>query len=181
MKNKTLYIGLGVLALGVVGYLLYKKKGGSSDGSLTDAEQKAVNSAKQAPTTSDEAADESQAEDIAAEIDALPDTPEGNKKRKELLNKLKALASRTPLAKIIRLEKAAGKKVLGGIKNIVKKSENQRRCSKEADDKFGFPLAPKKIAQKIEFRKQCKKEGGADFAFGFDSEQHTLLLNQNSF
>lgn len=175
MNNKALIIGgLGVAA--VVAFLIYSKKNGSED-----LEKKLAES-KEEPTTEQEKNDVDEANKLLDEAAALDNTPEGKSKAKKIADKLAKIAKRTPLAAVVRAQIAVVKKMSGiskqaaksiskGVDKLQEKGQIRRECRKEADDKFGFPISPKKIKEKADFRKKCKQEGGNDnFAFNFTSD-----------
>lgn len=176
-KNVLIIGGLGIAAVAAI--LIFSKKKESG-------EETTLAKSKEEPTTTQEQADVEEAEKLQEEAENLPDTPEGRNRAKQIADRLAKIARRSPVGMIVRAQVAVAKKV-GGIarqagKNVSRaidkleeKGKIRRQCRKEADDKFGFPIRPKKIKEKVEFRKQCKREGGNDDFTSFSSD---LLSNE---
>lgn len=184
MKNLGLIVG-GVAVLGIAAFFIYKSKSDKSEDIDTDALEKKIE--KEEPTTDAEAKDVNEAEDLLEEAQGLGDSPKDKSRAKEIADKLARIAKRTPVAAVIRAQIAVGKKIVGiakqagksvgkAIDKMQEKGEVRRQCRKEADEKFGFPIRPKKIKEKIEFRKECKRQGGNDDFTSFSSD---FVSNEN--
>lgn len=174
MKNKALFIGLGVAAVAVIGFLFLRKKnadgeekGATATDDLTDADLASAEA---------EVVDAQVAEEELAKLEAQPSTPENEEKKMKLREKLARFGSRVrENTKVGRILRDVGKKTDSNIKEVVGAIKKRRQCSKEADDKFGFPLKLKKIKEKRDFKKKCRDEGGENFAFAMNEEQYDMF------
>jgi hypothetical protein len=193
MKNSTLIVaGLGVAA--IAAFLIYSKKGKSNSDQEKEELMKKLSEleaqlgkSKEVATTPQEKSDVEEADKLVEEAENIPNTPEGKSKAKKIAEKLGKIARRSPVGAIVRgqiavvqkvsgIVQQAGKGIAKAIDKMEEKGEIRRQCRKEADDKFGFPIKPKKIKEKIEYRKKCKQEGGNDDFASFSSD---LLSNEN--
>ena len=181
MKNKTLYIGLGIAALAVLGFVFLRKKNTEETSEGSDESGK---SASTVETASDsdlaeveaEVAEAKAAEEELASLEKQPSTPETEAKKKKLREKLARFGSRTrENTRVGRILRDVGKKTNSNIKEMGKNIAKRRQCRKEADDKFGFPLKLKKIKEKRDYIEKCKKEGGEGFAFSYTEETYDLF------
>lgn len=175
MKNKALFIGLGVAAVAVIGFLFLRKKntdGGeeksaTATGDVTDADIAAVEA---------EVMDAQAAEDELAKLEQEPPTIENERKKKKLREKLARFGAKVrENTKVGRVFRDVGQKVGSNLKEVGQAIAKRRQCSKEADDKFGFPLKPKKIKEKREFKEKCRNEGGESFAFSHGEETYDIF------
>jgi hypothetical protein len=192
MKNSTLIVaGLGIAA--VAAFLIYTKKTKSDSEQEKQELQKRLaelesqlGKSKEEATTQQEKSDVEEAEKLLEEAETIENTPEGKSKGKKIAEKLGKIARRSPVGVIVRaniavikkvgaIAKEVGKGVSKAIDKMEAKGEIRRECRKEADDKFGFPIRPKKIKEKVEYRKKCKQEGGNDDFASFSSD---LLSNE---
>lgn len=188
MKKTGLYIGIGVgvLVLGAFAFMMMRKK--KEDEDLTksaeadvdvDAELATTTPAELSTAAAEVAAAKSDEEQLA-QLEQLPSTPENEAKKRRLRDKIKAFKNRvaenTRAGRLISaVASQATSNIQQAVQNVAQNIQTRRKCRKEADEKFGFPLKPKKIKEKRDFIKACKDAGGEDFAFSMNEEQYDMF------
>jgi hypothetical protein len=155
--NKTFLIVGGVAVVGIVGFILYKKRQSSNEEQEVMAlEEKALEQTQQAAAATAQAA----AAQAAAEAAAAAAAP---------------TRTATPPPPITVAPNLAQQ----GRKEI-------RQCRKEARRAVGIGLSLAKRIARRNYRNQCIAEGGIDeggedFAFGFSNEDSAFAFNGHTF
>ena len=181
MKNKYIYIGIGAVVLGVAAFFLLRKKKSADDaeGSTKSAEATDEVSDEEIAEVETDAKEAESVTNELAEVEALPESPEKEVRRKTLRDRLEKLKGRLGRNRAGRLALAIGggavRNVGSAVSQIKENRATRRKCNKEADQAFGFPIRPQKIKQKREFIRACKNQGGEDFAFSFNEETYDLF------
>jgi len=155
--NKTYLIAGGVAVLGIVGFMLYKKRQASmEEQAVLDSEDKSLEQTDAAAATNAAAIAAAEAAAAAAAAAAPPRTA-------------------TPPPPITVAPNLAQQ----GRKEI-------RQCRKEARRSCGVGLSYAKKTCRRNYRNQCLAEGGVDeggedFAFGFSNEDSVFAFNGLTF
>ena len=175
MKNNAIYIGLGVAAVAVIGFLFLRKKNEESGDEKSASVMEDATEAELV-TAETEVVEAQAAEEELAMLEQQPPSPENETKKKRLREKLARFGGRVrENTRVGRILRDVGKKTNSNIKEMAQNIAQRRQCRKEADNKFGFPLKLKKIKEKRDYIEKCKKEGGEGFAFSYFDETYDLF------
>lgn len=187
MKKTALIVG-GIALLGVAGYFLFFRK--KEESLPTGLDEAAVDTAVKSGQVTEaevaqleaELADAQVAKAELEQLEKQPSTPQTEDRKRTLRDRMAKVGGRVrENTRLGRIARDLGKKTSSNIAEVKENIQVRRQCRKEADNKFGFPLKPKKIKEKRDYIKACKDAGGEDFAFGFTNEESMFAFNGHNF